>query len=208
MENSKKTNTLWMVQTAILSAIVLLMAFTPLGFLRAGPIEITFLTIPVVVAAVLVGPASGAVVGLVFGVSSFATAFSSPFGMALLAISPFYTFILTIVPRILVGWLTGLIFRALYRPEREKNMAYTVAATIASLSGALLNTVLFVGSLFLLFGNSEYLRSFGETTLDILAVLITVNAAVEAVATMVLGASVTKGLHVATQKIAATRSGN
>ena len=34
----------------------------------------------------------------------------SPFGVALMAINPFYTFILTMVPRILMGWLSGLIF--------------------------------------------------------------------------------------------------
>ncbi|MDW7657170.1 MAG: ECF transporter S component [Bacillota bacterium] len=193
MNTQTHAKTLWMAQTAILAAIIILMAFTPLGYLRAGPIEITFLTIPVVVGAILIGPASGAFLGAVFGATSFATAFSSVFGAALLAINPFYTFILTMIPRILMGWLVGLIFRALFKIDKTRILSYT----IASLSGALLNTVLFVGTLFLFFGNSDYLRSFGESTIEILGVLITVNAAVEAAATMVLGAAVTKGLSVA-----------
>ena len=193
MNTQTRAKTLWMAQTAILAAIIILMAFTPLGYLRAGPIEITFLTIPVVVGAILLGPASGALLGGVFGATSFATAFSSPFGAALLAINPFYTFILTMVPRILMGWFVGLIFRALFKIDQTKIVSYTVA----SLSGALLNTILFVGALFLFFGNSEYLRSFGDNTIEILGVLVTVNAAAEAAATMVLGTAVTKGLSAA-----------
>lgn len=194
MNTQTHARTLWMAQTAILTAIIILMAFTPLGYLSFGTVEITFLTIPVVVGAILVGPASGAILGGVFGVTSFWKAFSSPsFGQVLLAINPFYTFILTMVPRILMGWLVGLIFHALFRIDKTRILSYTVAA----LSGAMLNTVLFVGTLFLLFYNSDFLQSFGESTLEILGVLITVNAAVEAAATMVLGAAVTKGLSIA-----------
>ena len=36
-----------MTLTAILMAIILVMSFTPAGYLKAGPVEITFLTIPV-----------------------------------------------------------------------------------------------------------------------------------------------------------------
>ena len=46
--------------TAILMAIVILMAYTPLGYLKAGPVEITFITIPVVIGAIVLGPVSGA----------------------------------------------------------------------------------------------------------------------------------------------------
>ena len=64
-----------LVQMSILIAIMLILAFTPLGYLKVGAIDITFMTIPVVVGAILLGPASGAVLGGVFGLTSFIQCF-------------------------------------------------------------------------------------------------------------------------------------
>ena len=41
----------------LLTAILLLMAYTPLGYLNVGPLAITFNIIPVALAAVALGPA-------------------------------------------------------------------------------------------------------------------------------------------------------
>ena len=67
----KKNKTLEMVQLAVLIAIMLILAFTPLGYLRIGPLAISLMTIPVVIGAMILGPAGGAVLGLGFGLSSF-----------------------------------------------------------------------------------------------------------------------------------------
>lgn len=53
---SSKVSTL--VRLALLSAIIVIMAFTPLGFLNIGPFAITFLTIPVIIGAITMGPAA------------------------------------------------------------------------------------------------------------------------------------------------------
>jgi uncharacterized membrane protein len=98
------------------------------------------------------------------------------------------------VPRVLMGWLVGLIFRALSRFQGTKRFwSYAVG----SVSGALLNTVLFVGLLLLFFGSSDYLRGFGDGILAILGVLVGLNAAIEAVVGAVVGTAVTKALGVA-----------
>lgn len=72
---SKKTLT--MVQVGILTAIVLVMSFTPLGYLHIGPFSMSLLSIPVVIGAMLVGPEAGALLGLVFGLTSFAQCFGA-----------------------------------------------------------------------------------------------------------------------------------
>lgn len=185
---------LWMVQTAVLAAILIVMAFTPLGYFKYGVVSITFLTLPVVVGAVVVGPGSGAVLGFVFGLTSFAQCFGMDvFGTTLLGINPFYTAVMCFIPRILMGWLVGVIFQALRRVDRTRIVSFAVA----SLSGALLNTVLFVGALVLFFGNSDYLRQFGDTVWKIIGVLVTFNAAIEAGVVLVAGAAITKALRVA-----------
>ncbi len=191
MNTQTRTKTLWMVQTAILAAILILMAFTPLGYLKYGTISITFLTVPVVVGAILIGPSCGAVLGGVFGVTSFIQCFGmDAFGTALMGINPLYTFLICMIPRILTGWLAGLIFRALFK--FNKKMTWSLA--LASLSGAVINTGLFVGALILFFGQSAYLQGFGDNLLAILSVLITVNALIEAVGCMIIGTAVTKAL--------------
>ena len=91
---SQKTNmsakTLKMIQLALLTAIIVLMAFTPVGFIRTPGLEITLIGIPVVVGAVLLGPSGGAILGAVFGLCSFLQCFGmSPFGAVLLGINPF-----------------------------------------------------------------------------------------------------------------------
>lgn len=190
MNKQRSPKTLRMVQTAVLTAIIILMAFTPLGYLRIGPMEITFLTIPVVIGAILISPRHGAFLGGVFGLTSFALFFSNPLGIAFLAISPVLSFVLAMVPRIIMGYTAGAIFRFLARHDRTKLLSFTGA----TLSGALLNTVLFVGGMVLFFGNSEILRSFGDSIIAILGVLVGVNALVEAVVAMIAGTAIAKAL--------------
>ena len=89
----KNTKTRQMVQLAILTAIILVMAFTPLGYLRVATMTITFLSIPVVIGAILIGPAAGAFLGFVFGLTSFIQCFGmDALGTALMTINVFYTF--------------------------------------------------------------------------------------------------------------------
>lgn len=185
---------LWMVQTAILAAILVVMAFTPLGYFKYGVVSITFLTLPVVIGAVVVGPACGAVLGFVFGLTSFLQCFGMDvFGTTLFGIDPFLTAVMCFVPRILMGWLVGLIFTALAKVDGTRIASFAVA----SVSGALLNTVLFVGALVWFFGSSSYLRQFGENIWAILGVLVTFNAAIEAGVVLVVGTAITKALRVA-----------
>ena len=59
-------NTSQLVILGLMTAILLLMAYTPLGYLNIGPLAVTFNMIPVAVAAITLGPVGGAVTGAVF----------------------------------------------------------------------------------------------------------------------------------------------
>lgn len=189
---NRKARTLWLVQTAVLTAIIILMSFTPLGYIRTAGLEITFIMIPVAIGAILMGPATGALLGTVFGITSFIQCFGySPFGATLLSINPFYTFILCLVPRLLMGWLVGLIFKGLHSIDRTKLISFAVA----SLSGAVINTILFIAGLFLLFGKTDYIMSFGPTWPTIFALIAGTNAILEAVISLVAGTAITKAVY-------------
>ncbi len=190
-----KTNTKQLVQLALLTAVILVMAFTPIGYLKTLGLEITLIVVPVAIGAVLLGPKGGAVLGTVFGVTSFIQCFGmSPFGAALLSISPVGTFITCIIPRILAGWLSGVVYAVLKRGKAEKASVW-----IANLSCPLLNTVLFMGSLVLFFYNTEYIQGFAATLgaanpFAFIILFVGVNGLIEAATCFVLGSAVSKAL--------------
>lgn len=197
VKKTRRQKTAALAVNAMLTAIILVMAFTPLGYLTVGPVKMTLIIIPVAVGAITMGPVTGAFLGLVFGITSFVQCFGlDPFGTALMSINPIYTVIMCIVPRVLMGYLCGLIFKGISR------LSKSVAYIAASLSGAILNTVFFMSMLILFFGKSEYIMSF-RGSLNIFAFLIAfvgINGLCEIIASAVIGAPVSAGLHAALKK--------
>ncbi len=203
MSTTTNFRTLRMVQLALFVAIIILMAFTPIGYIKTIGVEITLIVVPVTVGAIVLGPAGGAILGGVFGITSFIQCFGmSPFGAALLDISPVSTFVLCMVPRILMGWLTGLIFRA------AKKININLSYAIASLIGPLLNTVLFMITLILFFYRTEFIQGFVEQsgTDNIFAFFIAfvgINGLVEAIACFILGTAVAKAIDIVARRLGA-----
>jgi len=197
MKNNNTMNTLYMVELALMTAIIFIMAFTPLGYFRTLGLSITFLTVPVAVGAIILGPKGGAVCGLVFGITSFIQCFASgAFGAMLLSINPAGTAFTCIVPRVLEGWLCGLIFRA--AGKFTKNGSYF----IASLACPLLNTLLFMSSLVLFFYNTEYIQGIADTLgasnpVVFVAAFVGVQGLIEAVVCFLIASAVSRTLAAA-----------
>ena len=192
-----------MVELAMMIAIILLMSFTPLGYIRTPGLSVTLLTIPVAVGAIILGPKGGAVCGLAFGATSFYMALtgSSAFAAMLLSISPVGTFITCIVARVLEGWLTGLIFVALYKKASTKKISYY----IASLACPLLNTLFFMGFLCIFFYNTEYIQGIasglgvGNPILFVTA-FVGIQGLIEAGICFVIGSIVSRALFSALKR--------
>lgn len=169
--------------TAVLAAIVLLMAFTPLGYLRVGPVSITFLVIPVVIGGMTLGPVRGGFLGAVFGATSFAQCFmGDPFGAALAALSPVATAVACFVPRILIGVVAGALFPALLKVSRSHVLAFVGTAV----AGTLTNTILFVGMVVGFFQSSYF---GGSPFWTIFVGFFTVNVALELVVGVIVSAA-------------------
>ena len=190
----KHHKTLKLVETAMLAAIVVLMSFTPIGYLKVGALSITFIMIPVVIGGITVGPAAGAVLGAIWGATSFWQCFGmDAFGTTLLSLNPVGTFITCVVARILAGWLAGLIYMAISKIGPK---ARIIGCPIASLSVALINTTLFMGSLVAFFWNIRGFKELVEKTsvLAFILTFVTVNGAIEAGGTCVVGGAVSVAL--------------
>ena len=190
-----------MVILAMLTAVILIMTFTPLGYLKLPFVEISFLMLPVALGAILLGPASGAILGAVFGITSFIQCFGmSAVGTVFLGVSPVRTFLMCMAPRVLTGWLTGLLYRRLARESRGGTAAYAAAG----LAGPVLNTLLYMPATFLLF-QREWLdlaaATMGYTGTEggwvlfgFLMGSISFNAAAEALAGLVVSTALCRAL--------------
>lgn len=150
-------NILYMSELGILIAILLLMAFTPVGYLRIGTMTITFLTVPVVVGAIVCGPGAGTILGTIFGLTSFYQCFGmDPMGTALMQISLPRTFAFTVLPRLLMGLCVGLIFKAF---KKRSAAAYTVTAFF----GPFLNTLFFMTTLIACFWHTDVIQAWAAS---------------------------------------------
>lgn len=194
--NKKKFSTKFLVEMALLVAIILIMAFTPLGYIKTAGIEITLIVVPVAVGAVTLGPAAGAILGGVFGLASFLRCFGlNAFGAMLLSINPFLAFLLYVPTRILTGWLTGLIYQGIRKTKIPSN----VSITIANLCCPLLNTTFFMSMLVFGFYQTEYIQSFVQTLgvsnpfLFVIA-FVGFNGLVEAVVCFIVGTAISAAL--------------
>lgn len=193
-----KSKILSLTENAMLAAIIVLMAFTPVGYLQIGLVKMTFIMIPVAVGAITLGEKSGAFLGLVFGITSFVQCFGLDiFGTTLMSINPIYTFIMCIVPRMLMGYLCGLVFKSLAKLKKG------VAVVIASLSAPVFNTVFFMTLLMLFFGNSDYIMSMRAGTENLWAFLVAFvgfNGVMEVVTTTVIAPPVALAIEKAVKK--------
>lgn len=197
MRTISNARTLKMVQLALFTAIILLLAFTPIGYIKLPVgLSITVVGIPVIVGAITLGPVGGTILGAVFGLTSFAQAFGmEPFGTMLFGINPIGTFITCMIPRILMGWLTGLVFQGLKRIDKTKIVSYM----ITSLVGSLLNTVLFMTSLMIFFYNNaefqsiDFIQGINATNALLLIIgMVGFNAVAEMIVSGILGTAIAK----------------
>lgn len=191
----KRVNTKRMVLLAMLSGILLVMSFTPLGYLNIGPLAVSLNMIPVAIGAVALGPGGGAFLGAVFGITSCLQCVgiggTSAMGVILFEISPVLTIIQRFVTRVLAGWLTGIVYRGLRRQH------ISCATYVAGFGAALFNTIFFMAALVLLFGQTEYLQGLiaGRNILVFALSFVGINALVEMLAATVTVGAVCKALE-------------
>ena len=146
--NKKKTKNL--VLLSLFIAIEVVMSNVPfLGFIPIGALRATTLHIPVIIAGIVIGKNQGAYVGLVFGLCSLFTNTITP-TVSSFIFSPFisgsfFSLIIVLVPRILIGYISGLIY------EIMKNKNETFGIISGAFLGGLTNTILVLSGIYLIF---------------------------------------------------------
>ena len=153
---TKKHDTRWMVSVALMAAIVIVLANTPLGMIQLPIIKATTVHIPVIIGAILLGPAAGAILGGVFGICSLISNTMAPTLLSF-AFSPFMS--TTGIPgavkavwisvgcRILIGVAAGWLWVLFTKIKLNQFIALPIVGFV----GSMVNTVTVMGSIYFLF---------------------------------------------------------
>ncbi|MDR1521827.1 MAG: ECF transporter S component [Streptococcaceae bacterium] len=180
-----------LIYSAILLAIMLILFWTPFGFIQIGPFAITTMHIPVIVVSILLGLRYGGFFGLIFGLLSMyrATTTLTPTSFVFSPFVPtpgsehgdFKAIIIAILPRILIGIFPALII-ALFK-KNDGASKYTLGFGLAGFIGSLTNTIFVLSLMGIFFKNKLGISS----VIAFIAGVVTSNGIIEAiVATLVV----------------------
>ena len=206
--STSTTKTKDMVTTAMFVAIILAMSFVPyLGYIPLGLVNATIIHIPVIIGAILLGPARGAFLGGIFGLTSMINNTFNP-NLTSFVFSPFYSLgnvhgnfkslMICFVPRILIGVVAYYVYTGIVKLVKKKKNDGKAAGHDWRrwCAGALTNTLLVMNGIYFLFGSS-YANAKGIATDAPYGVILSVigtQGVPEAIVAAVLTAAIGKAL--------------
>lgn len=185
--------------TTIFVAIILLCAFTPFGFIHLGVIKATIIHIPIIIGSIILGPKIGALLGLVFGITSIITNTIAPTLLSF-AFSPaipvigtskgsFLALIVAIIPRVIVGFIPYYIYKACQKLITRNKPNLKPALFLTGLLSTFIHTFLVMGFIAILFqdayAQAVNAESLGAIVIAVLTVFLTNGIAEAALAAFV-----------------------
>ncbi len=207
MERKVSAKTLKLVQLALLGALIVVLAFTPfIGYIPLGVTRATIVHIPVIIGSILLGPKMGAVLGGLFGLTSFINnSFISP-SITSFTFTPLYSvgefhgnvwsLVICFVPRILVGVVPYYVYKFVMWLFKGRKGGETVSLALAGLSGALTNTLLVMNLIYFCFG--EQYAAAKEKAFEgfywVILSVIGINGVPEAIVAAILTVAICKTL--------------
>lgn len=160
---TRKKDTRYLTSVALMAAVVILLANTPLGMIHLPIIKATTVHIPVILGAILLGPGVGAILGAVFGVCSLISNTMTPTLLSF-AFSPFLSMTgitgavkalwISVGCRIMIGVLSGWMWIFL----KKWKVPASAALPITGFFGSMVNTVFVMGSIYVLLAG-EYAKA-------------------------------------------------
>jgi len=187
----KKNKTFRLALLGLFSAIIILQTTIPLlGLIPIGPLSLTIIQVTVIIAAVVLGPRDGAIIGGVWGIITFVRAYTFP--TSPIAPIVFTNPLISVLPRILIGVVAGY----LYHKAFKNKMKDAGAMSIAGVAGSLTNTILVLGLIFVFYRNpyANYMEIDVSQLLPALLGIVGTNGVTEAILSGILVPVIAKPL--------------
>lgn len=175
----------------VLIAIILVQSMVPfLGFIPTGFVNITIIHITVIVAAIVLGPKDGAIVGLVWGLGTMIRAFTSP--TSIIDTTVFTNPIVAVLPRIAVGLIAGWIYLWFKKHSTKKVLGMAIASGV----GSLVNTVLVLGLMRIMYASAMAKAYATQTDLlnKLLLIIVGTNGVPELIAAVIIGPAISMAI--------------
>ena len=164
-----------MTLTAFFIGLQVVMTLMPIGYIPIGPINVTTMHIPVILAGIFLGTKYGALIGFVFGLTSMLRATFAP-GITSFLFSPFITvggisgnfasLIIVFGPRIFLGWFSGKLFRLL-----RKKIGPLPACAVSAAVNTMIHTLLVMGMIYIFFAPA-YGQALGLNQAGVITAII------------------------------------
>jgi len=143
----KRFSIRWMTGTAMMIALTLVLANTPLGLIRLPFLTATTLHIPVIIATLALGIEAGMITGFVFGVSSWISNLTGASFFAPFFVNP----LVSVLPRMLFPVCVYAAGRMLLKLTSRLTRGKIAAYICASALGTALHTAMVMGMIYLLY---------------------------------------------------------
>ena len=148
--NTRKQHILRMVELAMLIALVVVLQMLG-SFIKIGPLPMSFVLVPIVIGACLLGAKEGAFLGAVFGVITMVMGITGidAFSFLLWEARPVWFVVLCLLKAIMAGLCSGLVYKLFGKLFGEKHVY--LRTVFASVTAPIVNTGIFVVGMLLFF---------------------------------------------------------
>ena len=191
--NTKTKDTRWLASVALMMAVVILLANTPLGMIQLPVIKATTVHSPVILGAILLGPLAGSILGATFGICSMISNTMAPTLLSF-ALSPFMSMTgvsgalkavwISVGCRMMIGLIAGWFWILL----QKLRVNVMIGLPLTGFIGSMVNTVFVMGSIYVLLA-AQYaeVKNVGvEAVWGLVMVTVTASGIPEAIVAAVL----------------------
>lgn len=200
-----KNNTRKLVLTALFGAIIIILNFSPIGYIQLPLVKATIIHVPVIIGSILLGSKIGASLGIIFGLTSLYNNTFMPTVLSF-AFSPLIplpgtdsgsliALVITFLPRILVGIFPYYAYK--WFNQLLKGKYKILSFGISGVIGSMTNTFFVMHLIYYLFRDSygqAYNIAISAVYKTMLAVIFT-NGIPEAILAAIITGTVCNTLR-------------
>ena len=195
----QKQQILYLVQLALLTAVIMALHFSGVAIPAFGT-KISLVLIPIALGAMLLGPAAGAILGFIYGMTVFVTLgvmHMDPFTGFLFDNTPVMAALICTVKTTAAGFVAGWVYRAL--SKKSVWLAVFVAAALVPT----INTGVFVLGCFLIYSTiSEFAAGAGYSAVYfILIVCAGINYVLELAINLIFSPALERLVRLLSKKL-------